>query len=149
MNRLRPYVWWTVATAGIAFVAAGVYTVDTGLDARQDALNELREENITLSQDDEDAAEEQVDTAAEARQQAEQIEKHTLERTDGLRYAELDREDPRREAWVTATTLRTALFSAAAALEITRLVVGLGIFLIAVGVGLAAVGAPVVYRVTR
>ena len=41
--------------------------------------------------------------------QAENIEKHTLARTDGLRYAEMDRDNEARPMWITATSLRTAL----------------------------------------
>ena len=41
--------------------------------------------------------------------QAENIEKHTLARTDGLRYAEMARDNEARPMWITATTLRTAL----------------------------------------
>lgn len=41
--------------------------------------------------------------------QAEIIREHTLKTTGGKTYAEMERENPTREMWVTATTLTTAL----------------------------------------
>lgn len=149
VDTVRRFAWVTVLLAGVAFLIVGSYSIKTGVDARNDAVNELKSENITLSQDDENAPEIQVVDAETAKQQAEQIKKHTLERTGGKTYAELDREDPAREQWVTATALRTGLFSAAMALEVTRLVIGLGAFIIVLGVGLLVVGVPTVYTVTR
>lgn len=149
LTTIRRFVVPFVAVAGAALVAAGIVTYNVGQDGREAALAELREEKIILSQDDENAPEERVDTAEEAIEQAEQIEKHTLERTGGKRYAELDREDPAREQWVKATTLRTALFSAATALEVTRLVTYLGYLLIGLGSLTLTVGVPVVRRAVR
>jgi hypothetical protein len=41
--------------------------------------------------------------------QADIIREHTLKMTGGKTYAEMSREDPARETWVTATSLTTAL----------------------------------------
>ena len=48
--------------------------------------------------------------------QAKVIEKHTLEATGGLTYAELDREDPLREVAMNSAFLQSSLFTSIVAL---------------------------------
>ncbi len=88
-------------TVGLAFGA-------TGAVAMNFISNEAVVENIYTG-DDASIPEQLVNGPFTMKAQADNILHHTLARTDGLRYAEMDREDENRPMWVTATTLRTAL----------------------------------------
>ncbi|WP_199506354.1 hypothetical protein [Geodermatophilus sp. TF02-6] len=57
----------------------------------------------------------------------------------GLTCAELDREDPRREQVMTASSLRASLFTSVVAFGVAALAVGLGVVLALVAVALFAV----------
>ena len=64
------------------------------------------------------------------------IEKHALESTGGLTYAELDREDPLRAVAMNGSFLRASLFTSVVAFGVAALVIGLGVLFILVGVAL-------------
>ena len=64
------------------------------------------------------------------------IEKHALEATGGLTYAELDREDPLRAVAMNGSFLRASLFTSVVAFGVSALVVGLGVLMILIGVAL-------------
>jgi hypothetical protein len=77
-------------------------------------LRHLAAQNITTSDD----ACLPVRTVADpftAYCQAKVIEKHTLESTGGLYYAELDREDPLREVAMNSAFLQSSLFTSVVA----------------------------------
>lgn len=65
--------------------------------------------------------------------QKDNIEKHTLARTDGKYYAEMDRSDETRSMWITATTLTTALGLGILAYLVSAWAVILGLYLIGLG----------------
>jgi len=68
--------------------------------------------------------------------QAKVIETHTLESTDGLYYAELDREDPRREIALTSSFLQASLFTSVLAFGVAAMSVGMGILFVFIGMGI-------------
>jgi hypothetical protein len=68
--------------------------------------------------------------------QADIIEKHTLESTDGLYYAELDREDPRRETALTSSFLQASLFTSILAFGVAAMAVGMGVLFVLIGLGI-------------
>ena len=70
--------------------------------------SEAREEMVVTAEDS-SRPNRAVIGPLEMKAQADIIEHHTLDRTDGLRYAEMDRENEARPMWITATVLRTAL----------------------------------------
>lgn len=131
--------WWMALAAGLGFAAAGLYTVGRGFDARAEVRAQLLAENITTP---EDAAIPNVRVAdhVTAHAQADVIQKHLFEITDGKTYAQLDRDDPRRETAFQAAMLRTSLMSAALAWHTADLAIGVGAFIGAVGL-LLIVGA--------
>ncbi|HKX73776.1 MAG TPA: aromatic ring-opening dioxygenase LigA [Acidimicrobiia bacterium] len=68
--------------------------------------------------------------------QAKVIEKHTLEATDGFYYAELDREDPRREVALTSSFLQASLFTSILAFGVAAMAMGMGVLFILIGLGI-------------
>ncbi|MFP5331979.1 MAG: aromatic ring-opening dioxygenase LigA [Acidimicrobiia bacterium] len=68
--------------------------------------------------------------------QAEVIEKHTLESTDGLYYAELDREDPRRQTALTSSFLQASLFTSILAFGVAAMAAGMGVLFVLIGLGI-------------
>jgi hypothetical protein len=64
------------------------------------------------------------------------IEKHALEATGGLYYAELDREDPLRETAMTASFLQASLFTSIVAFGVAAMAAGMGVIFILIGLGM-------------
>jgi hypothetical protein len=121
----------------IVLIGAGAVMVFQGLDAREQVRVSLVAENITTPEDA-TIPNVPVDSAATAMAQAEIIQKHTLEATEGRTWADMDREDPQRPFYLSAVTLRTSLMSAYMAFKIADLVIGLGALFLAIGLGGAA-----------
>jgi hypothetical protein len=121
----------------LVLVGAGAVMVFQGLDAREQVRVSLVAENITTPEDA-TIPNVPVDSAATAMAQAEIIQKHTLEATEGRTWADMDREDPQRPFYLSAVTLRTSLMSAYMAFKIADLVIGLGALFLAIGLGGAA-----------
>ncbi len=68
--------------------------------------------------------------------QADVINHHALEATDGQTYAQLEQDDPRRETVMTASFLRSSLFTSVVSFGVAALVMALGLLFILVGVAL-------------
>ena len=65
--------------------------------------------------------------------EANTIEKHALEATDGKTYAELGREDPTRQTAMTASFLRASLFTSVVAFGVAFMAAAIGVLLILIG----------------
>ncbi len=118
--------------AGLVFVVAGA---STWLTVRSN----LVAEQITIA---EDAAAFQgniVDGPIDAWIQANIINKHALEASEGKTYAELDREDPVRVVVMNGSFLRASLFTSVVAFGVSALVMGAGVLFALLGWGLRAV----------
>jgi hypothetical protein len=116
----------------IGGIISGVAGVVTWFVVR----DQLADENIVVSDDADRFVGRDVKGPFTAYEQANVIERHALEESDGLTYAELDRDDPRREQAMRASFLRASLFTSVVAFGVAAFAVGLGILLILVGVGL-------------
>ena len=126
-----------VIVFGIIFIVAGAVTwgaVSTNLAA----------ENITVSDDASAFQGQLVDTPWEAWVQADIINHHALDSSGGKTYAELDRDDPVRETMMTASFLRSSLFTSVVAFGVALLVVGVGVALLLVGIALRRLSPVVV-----
>jgi hypothetical protein len=95
--------------------------------------DQLSDEKITVSEDADNFAGDEVDGPFTAYEEADVINKHALEETDGQTYAQLDRDDPRRETVMTASFLRTSLFTSVVSFGVAAFAFGVGILLILVG----------------
>jgi hypothetical protein len=118
-----------VIVAGALFSVAGVVTWFVVRD-------QLADENITVSDDADRFAGDPVDGPLTAYEQANTIERHGLEASDGLTYAELEQDDPRRDTVMTASFLRASLFTSVVAFGVAAFALGIGVVLILVGVAL-------------
>ena len=115
--------------AGAIFIVAGAVTWFVVRD-------QLQDEKIVVSDDAERFGGWDVDGPFTAYAQANVIEKHALEASDGKTYAELDSEDPTRQTVMTASFLRSSLFTSVVAFGVAFMAAGLGVVLILIGVAL-------------
>ncbi|WP_461024392.1 aromatic ring-opening dioxygenase LigA, partial [Thalassiella azotivora] len=86
----------------------------------------LGDEKITVAEDAQWFAGEPVDGPLTAYSQADIIEKHALEGAEGMTYAELDREDPRRAMVMNGSFLRASLFTSVVSFGVAAMAMGLG-----------------------
>lgn len=115
-----------IGIVGVVMVVAGGVTWYVVQD-------QLKAENIVVSDDADMLAGDEVNGPFSAYAQAQVINKHALEATDGKTYAELDREDPLRDTAMSASFLRASLFTSVVAFGVAAMAMGLGVtlFLIA------------------
>jgi len=126
-----------IMIAGAIFVVAGVVTWFS-------VKSQLADEKITVSEDASHFAGDKVDGPFTAYVQANTIEHHALKSTDGKTYAELGKDDPKRQTAMTASFLRASLFTSVVALGIAFMAFGLGVILVLLGWALRMVATPVV-----
>jgi hypothetical protein len=122
----------------IILVVSGVVMIGAGATTYYLVHRELADEKIVVSDDAETLAGDDVDGPFSAYSEATVIKTHAAEIADGLTYAQLDREDPRRETVMTSSFLRASLFTSVVAFGVSALVVALGVLFILVGVALMA-----------
>jgi hypothetical protein len=101
--------------ASVGSIVLGVLLVLGGVATWLLVSSTLKDQKITTA-DDACLAGRTVAGPFTAYCEAKVIEKHTLESTEGLTYAELDREDPRRETALTSSFLQSSLFTSVVAL---------------------------------
>jgi hypothetical protein len=151
--------------ASFVLIVFGIGAIVVGATGYNDVRDEITQQNITAG---DDAAEltngtlqpgEKITTGAEARAFADIMEAHTLEATEGKRYAEMGRfltpsgedtsdealaaktEDGRpvenglRNMWVTETALTTALNTSYFAERVAYFSIVMGIALLLTGIG--------------
>jgi hypothetical protein len=124
-----------VALIGVVMIVAGGVT----WYMVQDNLSEAR---ITVADDAEFLAGDEVNGPFSAYAQAQVIDKHALEATGGKTYAELDREDPLRDTAMNASFLRASLFTSVVAFGVAAMAIGVGLALVLIGWALmSAAGA--------
>jgi hypothetical protein len=121
--------------ASIAAIVLGVLMVIGGIATWVVVSNTLSDQQITTS---EDAClpERTVAGPFTAYCEAKVIEKHALESTGGLYYAEMDREDPLRATAATASFLQASLFTSVLAFGVAAMAVGMGLLFILIGMGM-------------
>jgi len=115
-----------VMVMGVIFAVAGVATYVL-------VSNELAAENITVSDDAEHFAGQDVTGPLTAYSEAETINKHALKATGGKTYAELERDDPARQTAMQASFLRASLFTSVVAFGVAVLAAVLGVVLFLIG----------------
>ena len=98
--------------------------------------NTLSDQKITVSDDASCLAGDEVNGPLSAYCEAKVIDKHALEATEGLRYAELDREDPLREVAASASFLQASLFTSVLAFGVAGMAILIGVLFILIGLGI-------------
>jgi hypothetical protein len=167
-NLARHWFWLAPIVLGIGFIAGGLYMVREGNEAKDEVRDAIVRENITTSEDA-SIPNVQVDSATTAKAQAQAIEAHTLETTGGETYATIDRylapdggttndreqalkgadgnpiPNPVRNTAFQSAALRTSLNLAVMGFKVSDLVIGMGFFMVAIGVTFILFLAPAVY----
>jgi hypothetical protein len=129
--------------ASIASIALGVLLVLGGAATWIMVSSTLADQRITIPEDGCLAGNE-VRGPFSAYCQAKIIEEHTLETTEGLTYAELDREDPRRDVAMNSSFLQASLFTSVVAFGVAAMAIGMGVIFILIGLGIRDVAERVV-----
>lgn len=122
-------------TASTASIVLGILLILGGAATWLLVSSTLGDQKITTS-DDACLPGRSVADPFTAYCQAEVIEKHTLESTDGLYYAELDREDPRRQTALTSSFLQASLFTSILAFGVAAMAAGMGVLFVLIGLGI-------------
>ena len=168
-RKLFEYGGWI---AGAVLIVFGIAAITMGVNGRNEVRSALAAQQITAG---DDAAEitngklqpgDEINTGARAREFAKVMEFHTLESTEGKRYAEMGRfltptgedtsdeaaaaktpdgrpvENGLRNMWVTETALTTALNMSfmAEQLSLFGIVVGVALLLTGIGFLVLAIG---------
>ena len=130
------------AIAVIVLVMGAVMIVAGGVTwfMVQDQLSDAR---ITVADDADFLAGDKVNGPFSAYAQAQIIEKHALEATNGKTYAELGRDDPLRQTAMSASFLRASLYTSVVAFGVAAMAVGLGIALILIALALMSMAKAV------
>ena len=128
-----------VRVLAVLVVVSGAVLVVAGVGTWFVVQAQLSDERITVSDDAERFAGEDVDGPLTAYSEAETIEKHALEASGGKTYAELDQDDPTRETVMTASFLRASLFTSVVSFGVAAMAAGLGVVLILVGWALLSI----------
>jgi hypothetical protein len=122
-------------TASIASIVLGVLLVLGGAATWLMVSNTLADQRITTPSDA-CLPERTVQGPFTAYCQAQIIQEHTLDTTEGLTYAELDREDPRRDVAMNSSFLQASLFTSIVAFGVAAMAIGMGVIFILIGLGI-------------
>ena len=122
--------------AFVASILIGLVLIIGGVATWIVVSNTLNEQKITVSDDAPCLAGDEVNGPISAYCEAQIIDEHALEATGGLRYAELDREDPLRQTAATASFLQASLFTSVVAFGVAAMAVLIGLLFILIGLGI-------------
>ena len=123
---------WVVIAAGVVLIVAGGVTWFVVRD-------QLADEKITVSEDADHFAGDDVNGPLTAYSEAETINKHALKASGGKTYAELDQDDPTRDTVMTASFLRASLFTSVVAFGVAAMAAVVGAVFIVIGLALRAI----------
>jgi hypothetical protein len=144
MAELEPARRPRVRVIAILIMVAGLILLGAGVATWFTVRDQLADEHITVSEDADHFAGDKVDGPFTAYSEAQTIEKHALEASGGLTYAELPQDDPKRQTVMTASFLRASLFTSVVAFGVAALAAGLGVLFILLGLALLSI-----YRASR
>ncbi len=121
--------------ASIAAITLGVILILGGIGTWTMVSSTLAEQRITTP-DDACLPGRDVTGPFTAYCQAMVIQDHALEITDGQTYAELDREDPRRETAMDASFLQASLFTSVVSFGVAGMAGAIGLLFVLIGLGM-------------
>lgn len=127
-------------TAYIASVILGVVMIAAGIGTWVTVSTTLGAQDITVADDADCLAGNDVNGPFSAFCQARIIDQHTLDQTGGLTYAELDRDDPLRQVAMNSAFLQSSLFTSVVAFGVAGMAILMGIVFILIGLGMKDVG---------
>src|SRR4051794_26118696 len=124
--------------ASLTAIVVGIVMAIAGVAVWVVVATTLADQKITVSDDANCAAGDDVNGPISAYCQADIIDHHTLEITGGMTYAELDREDPNRATAMDSAFLQASLFTSVVAFGVAGMAVVIGIVLTLIGLALRA-----------
>ena len=130
-----------VRLLGLIVMIVGAVFIIAGIGTWGAVSSKLAAERITVSGDAPIMAGALVSDPISAFVQADVINRHALEATDGKTYAELDREDPLRATAMNGSFLRASLFTSVIAFGVALFAMGVGAISILLGWGLRLLGS--------
>ena len=122
-----------VRVIAIITMVAGAILVVAGVVTYFAVGSQLSDEKITVSSDAAHFGGDDVKGPFTAYAQANVIKKHALEASGGKTYAELPQDDPVRQTVMTASFLRSSLYTSVVAFGVAALATGLGILFLLLG----------------
>jgi hypothetical protein len=129
--------------ASIGSILLGAVLIIGGIATWVMVSSTLKEQRIVIP-DDGCMAGRTVSGPLTAFCQAEVIQEHTLEATGGQTYAELDREDPRRDVAMNSAFLQASLFTSVVAFGVAGMALAIGVLFVLIGLGMRDVAQRVV-----
>ena len=129
-----------VTITGIVIAVIGAIMFIGGASTWVLVQSSLSDERITVSDDADWFAGQEVNGPFTAYSEAMIIEKHALEASGNKTYAELDREDPVRVTVMNGSFLRASLFTSVLAFGVSAMAMGLGVVQVLGGLALTKVG---------
>jgi hypothetical protein len=133
--------------ASIASIVLGALLIIASIGTYAMVSNTLSDQRITTPDDAVCMADRDVTGPFTAYCQAMTIDRNVLETTDGMRYAELDREDPLRGVAQNASFLQASLFTSVLAFGVAAMAFGMGVLFVLIGLGMRDVREQVVREV--
>ena len=127
--------------AAITAIVVGIIMAIAGVVTWVVVSNTLEEQKITVSDDANCAAGDDVNGPISAYCQADIINHHTLGITGGKTYAELAQDDPNRAVAMDSAFLQASLFTSVVAFGVAGMAFVLGIVLTLIGFALRAPSA--------
>jgi hypothetical protein len=124
--------------ASVIAIVVGIIMAIAGVVTWVVVSNTLSDQKITVADDANCAAGDDVNGPYSAYCQADIIDQHTLDITGGLTYAELDREDPLRATAMDSAFLQASLFTSVVAFGVAAMAFVVGIVLTLIGFALRA-----------
>lgn len=121
--------------ASIAAITLGVILILGGIGTWTMVSSTLAEQRITTP-DDACLPGRDVTGPFTAYCQAMVIQDHALEITDGQTYAELDRDDPRRDTAMNASFLQASLFTSVVSFGVAAMAAAIGLLFVLIGLGI-------------
>jgi hypothetical protein len=129
-----------VRLLGLLVMVAGLLLTTSGAATWAFVQSSLSDERITVAEDAARFGGQPVNGPLTAYYQADIIEHHALEASEGKTYAELDREDPRRAVVMNGSFLRASLFTSVVSFGVAAMAMGLGLVFAAIGYALRRIG---------
>lgn len=123
-------------TAYVVSVVFGLALIAGGAGTWVLVSSTLANQKITVAEDAPCLSGDEVNGPLSSYCQAKVIDKHALEATDGLTYAELERDDPRRQVAQNAAFLQSSLFTSVLAFGVAAMAMLIGILFILIGLGI-------------
>ena len=146
MGAITKFGWVAAVLVGIAFVAVGITFITLGLDAKDEIRTAMIAEDVRTG-DDASIPNALVQDAETARVQEATLTEHT--RGANGTYTSMDREDPNRESYLKALTMRNSLNLSIMGFGVSDLAIGVGLVSILMGASTLLFMSPALFALRR